>query len=81
MNSLAHKYFSENIYTPYKTINNENKIEKYNIIILIMESYSKEFIGYYNKNDQTPFLDSLIKYSLIFPNAYANGIKSHLSIK
>ena len=41
-----------------------------------MESYSKEFIGFYNESGFTPFLDSLMKHSLVFTNAYANGVKS-----
>tara|TARA_B100000900_G_scaffold264703_1_gene225842 strand:- start:1181 stop:3013 length:1833 start_codon:yes stop_codon:yes gene_type:complete len=54
---------------------NSNLTRK-NIVILIMESYSKEFIGFYNESGFTPFLDSLMKYSLVFTNAYANGVKS-----
>ena len=41
-----------------------------------MESYSKEFVGFYNESGFTPFLDSLMKHSLVFTNAYANGVKS-----
>ena len=56
-----------------KTSDNQ---ERKNIVILIMESYSKEFIGFYNESGFTPFLDSLMKHSLVFTNAYANGVKS-----
>ena len=72
-------YFKQNeinsLYNNYieKT---SNKQDKKNIIILIMESYSKEFIGFYNESGFTPFLDSLMKHSLVFTNAYANGVKS-----
>ncbi len=53
------------------------KINKQNIVILIMESYSKEFVGYYNEGkSHTPFLDSIMQHSLVFTNAYANGLKS-----
>ena len=42
-----------------------------------MESYSKEFVGFYNNGTgYTPFLDSLMQNSLVFENAYANGLKS-----
>ena len=55
----------------------DKKDSKPNVIILIMESYSKEFIGFYNNgNGNTPFLDSLMNNSLVFTNAYANGLKS-----
>ena len=76
---IKHKYFDnkkiKNIYNTRKNSNGYN-LKKMNIIILIMESYSKEFIGYYNNKGFTPFLDSLIEHSLVFTNAYANGIKS-----
>ena len=76
----TYKYFNsnelKNIYSPIH-LKNDKKIEKRNIVILIMESYSKEFIGYYNNNHgYTPFLDSLMQHSLVFTNAYANGLKS-----
>ena len=41
-----------------------------------MESYSKEVYWFYNESGFTPFLDSLMKHSLAFTNAYANGVKS-----
>lgn len=66
-----------NIFSPEHNFNQSIK-KKPNIIILIMESFSKEFIGKYNtdSNSYTPFLDSLMGHSLVFQNAYANGIKS-----
>lgn len=54
-----------------------------NIVIFILESFSREFVESLNKNRHvkdyrgyTPFLDSLIKHSLVFENAMANGKKS-----
>lgn len=49
-----------------------------NVIIIILESFSKEYIGYFNKECSgfTPFLDSLFGVSLVFENSYANGRKS-----
>jgi phosphoglycerol transferase MdoB-like AlkP superfamily enzyme len=54
-----------------------------NVVIIILESFSKEHIGSLNKNldngkykGYTPFLDSLIGESLVFVNAFANGKKS-----
>jgi len=40
-----------------------------NVVILILESFGKENLNI----GQTPFLDSLAKQSMNFPNAYANG--------
>ena len=67
------------IYNPQKIIETNKPIDKKNIIIIILESFSKEFIGYYNTEhikSHTPFLDSLMTNSLVFNNAYANGLKS-----
>lgn len=48
-----------------------------NIVVIIMESLSKEYLGYFNKNSTyTPFLDSLMRHSTVFTNAYANGKRS-----
>ncbi len=74
------EYFSreelKSIYSPLH-YNSKSSIKKKNIIILIMESYSKEFVGFYNKGiGNTPFLDSLMRNSLVFTNAYSNGLKS-----
>lgn len=50
---------------------------KKNVVIIILESFSREYIGYYNKHQgYTPFLDSLILQSTVCENAYANGKKS-----
>jgi phosphoglycerol transferase MdoB-like AlkP superfamily enzyme len=52
---------------------------KYNVMIIIMESFSLEHIGAFNKDLEdgryqgfTPFIDSLIGHSLAF-KGYANG--------
>ena len=54
-----------------------------NIVLIITESMSREYIGAFNKDanikdyvSYTPFLDSLATKSLIFTNAYGNGYKS-----
>jgi len=45
-----------------------------NIVILILESFSAEYVGFMNDDKRyTPFLDSLSQYSIWFPNMYANG--------
>ncbi len=58
-------------------------LKKDNVVVIILESFSREFVGSLNKdlkNGQykgyTPFLDSLITRSLVFSNAFANGRKS-----
>jgi len=74
--SYFRKQELEKIYSPIHTPKSK-AIDKKNIVILIMESYSKEFIGYYNEGKSyTPFLDSLMEHAMVFNNAYANGLKS-----
>ena len=43
----------------------------YNVVVIILESFSKEYIGHY-----TPFLDSLLENSVTFEYSYASGRKS-----
>lgn len=60
------------------------KVDKQpNIVVFILESFAKEYIGCVNQNTKikdfqsyTPFLDSLSQYGFVFDNAYANGYKS-----
>ena len=48
-----------------------------NVVLLILESFGKEYIGSLNSyKGYTPFLDSLIGKSLVFENAFANGKRS-----
>ena len=67
------------VHLPADTIGFQNK----NVVVIILESFSKEFFGAYNKEKEngnykgyTPFLDSLIQYSKSFEFSFANGRKS-----
>ena len=62
-------------------------LNKPNVIIFIIESYGREYLGSFNKRSEienyetfTPFIDSLAQHSLIFSNAFANGRKSRHAI-
>ncbi|HOT89668.1 MAG TPA: sulfatase-like hydrolase/transferase, partial [Bacteroidales bacterium] len=73
-----------NIYSPVKYYYNKAKeFNSKNVVLIILESFSREYIGALNKNMEngyykgyTPFLDSLIDKSLVFPNTYANTKRS-----
>jgi phosphoglycerol transferase MdoB-like AlkP superfamily enzyme len=74
------KYFNQeildSIYSPINIVNQENKNQA-NVVVIILESFSKEYIGFLNDGSgYTPFLDSLMEQSLVFPNAFANGKRS-----
>lgn len=77
----VNRYFSQqtldSIYCPIHQYNSVTNKPKQNIVLIILESFSKEYIGFYNNNKgYTPFLDSLCKKSLVFTNGFANGKRS-----
>ena len=52
-----------------------------NVVVIILESFSKEYIGFYNSDIEgyegyTPFLDSLLEQSVTYDYSYASGRKS-----
>ena len=64
------------LHQPVDSISFQSK----NVVVLILESFGKEYIGSLNKNLEngqykgyTPFLDSLINQSLVFEHSFANG--------
>ena len=68
--------YLNDIYKPI-ILNSNQGINNQNIVILIMESFSKEFMSFNtNAISYTPFIDSLMKHSLVFNNAFSNGLKS-----
>ncbi|MBQ3691118.1 MAG: LTA synthase family protein [Bacteroidales bacterium] len=67
----------ETIYTPLHTPKKEKEMKKLNVVILILESFAKEYSGFFNNNEgYTPFLDSLYQQGLSFKNSFATGRKS-----
>jgi phosphoglycerol transferase MdoB-like AlkP superfamily enzyme len=72
---------AEKNYAISDSLGNRIPMQKKNVFVIILESFSAEHIGALthqegNKNtDFTPFLDSLIKKSLVF-DGYANGKRS-----
>jgi phosphoglycerol transferase MdoB-like AlkP superfamily enzyme len=81
-------YFSsqvelEKAFNPIQSPRDSIPFQSKNVVVLILESFSKEFIGAYNKDLEggkykgyTPFLDSLISVSQAFQYSMANGRKS-----
>lgn len=66
-NEKADTYFSPIHKAEISTFKNIN------VCVIILESFSKEFTNIGNRKSYTPFLDSLMRKSLVFTNAYANG--------
>ena len=80
-------YFSneeaEKVFSPIHTddIAENGRLGKTNVVVLILESFSKEYIGFYNQHidgytGYTPFLDSLLAHSVTYSHSFASGRKS-----
>lgn len=75
----------EEVYTPvhHPTPQQPSPTIPKNVVVIILESFSKEYIGAFNRHLEggnykgyTPFVDSLIQHSLTFRHSYGNGRKS-----
>jgi phosphoglycerol transferase MdoB-like AlkP superfamily enzyme len=73
----------EAIYSPEQHPADTGVFRKQNVVVIILESFSKEFFGTFNRDKEngtykgyTPFLDSLIGHSLTYEYSFANGRKS-----
>ena len=80
-------YFSneqaEQIFSPIHTdeIEANERLGSTNVVVIILESFSKEYIGFYNQHiadyeGYTPFLDSLLAHSVTYTHSFASGRKS-----
>ena len=81
-------YFSseqemEGIYTPVHVPSDTIPMTKKNVVVLIVESFGREYIGVLNKTLEggrykgyTPYVDALIGKSVTFTHSYCNGRKS-----
>ena len=74
---------AETIFSPIHIdeIEENERLGKTNIVIVILESFSKEYIGFYNQHidgyqGYTPFLDSLLAHSVTYTHSFASGRKS-----
>ncbi len=69
-------FYTENelrkYYTPIHQADT-GSFKNYNVCVIILESFSKEFTGISNRKSYTPFLDSLMKKSIVFSNAISSG--------
>ena len=73
----------EELFSPIHTdeIEENGRLRQVNVVVLILESFSKEYIGFYNQhidgyNGFTPFLDSLLAQSVTYTHSFASGRKS-----
>lgn len=68
----------DRIYSTTRYYSNGARItENTNVVVIILESFSSEYIGSISGNKSyTPFLDSLFDHGLLYTNGYANGHRS-----
>ncbi|MFI5142112.1 MAG: LTA synthase family protein, partial [Bacteroidia bacterium] len=62
---------------PIKKYNYTNAdFKEKNVVVIILESFSKEFTKLGHRKSYTPFLDSLMDCSFVYTNAFSNGKRS-----
>ena len=78
----------ERIYSPVhypspSSLTSDTSFTKKNVVVLIVESFGREYIGALNKTLEngkykgyTPYVDTLISKSITFTHSYCNGRKS-----
>ena len=73
----------ETVYSPIHTPSDSLQMDKKNVVVLIVESFGREYIGALNKSLEdgqykgyTPCVDSLINKSTTFSYSFCNGRKS-----
>lgn len=73
----------ERLYSPIHTPDSNMVPNHKNVVVIILESFSKEYIGYYNHDLEngtyqgyTPFLDSLLAHSITYDVSISSGRKS-----
>ena len=73
----------ERIYSPIHVATDSLPMQKKNVVVLIVESFGREYIGALNKTLEggkykgyTPCVDTLISKSITFSHSYCNGRKS-----
>ncbi len=74
----------DSIFNPvHNTTPHGGEMNKLNVVVFIMESFSMEYTGFFNKDKDsghyqgyTPFLDSLMSKSYCFEYGFANGQRS-----
>jgi phosphoglycerol transferase MdoB-like AlkP superfamily enzyme len=75
----AYHFFDEQqlktIYNPVHHFK-DSTFKKQNVVVIILESFAKEYTKLSGLKSYTPFLDSLIDHSMVFSNGYSNGTKS-----
>lgn len=79
---LAEKHYlpaqeAEQQYPIYYSLGDSLPFDRKNVVVFIIESMSQEYLDeHLTKRPSTPFLDSIRQHSIVFDNAFANGLTS-----
>ncbi len=69
--------FTNNPLSVERVIKNDSPEHKWNVVLISVESFSGDYLKHFgNIQNISPFLDSLIPYSLFFENFYASGTRT-----
>lgn len=72
-----HDYRKEDAYSIQHQVTSTESETKFNVVLISVESFSSEFMSLFgNKQNITPFLDSLAQHSLVFTHLYATGTRT-----
>ncbi|WP_426701205.1 sulfatase-like hydrolase/transferase [Rhodanobacter sp. Col0626] len=70
-------YLSDDPHDLTRAIRHEGPEKHLNVVLISVESLSGDYLGTFgNKENITPYLDSLVSQSLFFDNLYANGTRT-----
>lgn len=70
-------FFTNNIFDISREIKNNGKEKRLNVVVVIVESLSAEYLGVFgNKDGITPNMDKLARESLLFTNLHATGTRT-----
>lgn len=71
------RFTSNDVFNIEREIKYPGEEKKYNVVMISVESLSGDYLKYFgNKENITPYLDSLIPHSLFFKNLYASGTRT-----
>ncbi len=69
--------FTNNPLSIERVIKNDSPEHKWNVVLISVESFSGDYLKHFgNKENISPYLDSLIPHSLFFENFYASGTRT-----
>ncbi|MDR2425876.1 MAG: sulfatase-like hydrolase/transferase [Endomicrobium sp.] len=75
--------FPDDKYPVMRRINAVQKMQNYNIIVVLLESWTPRYIDSLNGNkgyDVTPNFDKIVEEGIVFTNAYAAGPRSQFGL-